>query len=251
MNLAKVLALCFFLLVGAPLCVSQDATPSRQAPSPAQNQPSEKPKTRTSAPRSKSHKPKASAQSTTKGKDPKGKKKSTAKHATAAKKTPPNIVDCEPTAANAASSAETPAGGSPTTKQPATNSGAPSAASSGSTDPVGTGASKGEQATTNCPPSKTIIRQGSTTDPGIQLVGGAGGRQASDQKATTDQLLTSTQDNLNKVAGKSLNSGQQEMITQIQQFMEQSKAAIVAGDTERGRTLAMKAHLLSDELVKP
>jgi hypothetical protein len=33
--------------------------------------------------------------------------------------------------------------------------------------------------------------------------------------------------------------------------MEQSKAAVAAGDLERGHKLALKAQLLSDELVKP
>jgi hypothetical protein len=41
------------------------------------------------------------------------------------------------------------------------------------------------------------------------------------------------------------------MVNQIRQFMEQSKAAVEAGDLERARTLAWKAQLLSDELVKP
>jgi hypothetical protein len=41
------------------------------------------------------------------------------------------------------------------------------------------------------------------------------------------------------------------MVNQIKEFMEQSKKAIAAGDVQRGRNLAVKAQLLSDELVKP
>ena len=41
------------------------------------------------------------------------------------------------------------------------------------------------------------------------------------------------------------------MKNQINQFMEQSKTAAVAGDLDRAHNLAMKAHLLSDELLKP
>jgi hypothetical protein len=33
--------------------------------------------------------------------------------------------------------------------------------------------------------------------------------------------------------------------------MDQAKTAIAAGDIERGHNLALKAHLLSDELLKP
>ena len=103
----------------------------------------------------------------------------------------------------------------------------------------------------NCPPMKTVVREGGTTEPAIQLVGGKNTEQASQQRSTTDQLLGSTEDNLKKVAGRPLNSSEQEMVNQIQAFMEQSRAAVSAGDMERGHNLALKAHLLSDELVKP
>jgi hypothetical protein len=102
----------------------------------------------------------------------------------------------------------------------------------------------------NCPPLKTVVHDGGTSEPAIQLVGGKN-EQASQQRSTTDQLLGSTEDNLKKVAGRELNPSQQEMVNQIQQFIEQSKAAVSAGDLARGHNLALKAHLLSDELVKP
>jgi hypothetical protein len=57
--------------------------------------------------------------------------------------------------------------------------------------------------------------------------------------------------NLKKIAGRQLDSNQQDMVTQIRQFMSQAKEAIDAGDLERARTLAWKAQLLSEELVKP
>ena len=101
----------------------------------------------------------------------------------------------------------------------------------------------------NCPPSKTVVHEGGTTEPAIQLIGGKGREQ--DPQSTTDQLLGSTEENLKKVAGRQLDSSQQEIVNQIHEFMEQSKAAVSAGDTARGHNLAVKAHLLSDELVKP
>ena len=57
--------------------------------------------------------------------------------------------------------------------------------------------------------------------------------------------------NHKKIAGRQLDSNQQDMVTQIRQFMSQAKEAIDAGDLERARTLAWKAQLLSEELVKP
>ena len=41
------------------------------------------------------------------------------------------------------------------------------------------------------------------------------------------------------------------MKNQIKQFMEQSNTAAAAGDLDRAHSLALKANLLSAELVKP
>jgi len=96
-----------------------------------------------------------------------------------------------------------------------------------------------------------VIHDGSTTESSIQLVGGTGTQKTADQRTTTDQLVGSTEENLKKIAGRQLDSNQQELLKQIEQFLNQSKAAIAAGDIERGHNLALKAHLLSDELAKP
>ena len=100
----------------------------------------------------------------------------------------------------------------------------------------------------NCPPPKTVVRNGGTSEPSIQLSGGAAQAQ---QRSTTDQLLGSTEENLKKIAGRQLTPAQQDMVSQIHQYMEQSKEAVTSGDADRGRMLAQKAQLLSDELAKP
>jgi hypothetical protein len=101
-----------------------------------------------------------------------------------------------------------------------------------------------------CPPKKVIVRQGGTAEPSVRLGGGTSGDQAAHQR-DVKQLLASTDENLKKLTGKKLTAGQQETVTQIHQFMDQSKAADTSGDHERARTLAWKAQLLSEELVKP
>jgi hypothetical protein len=103
----------------------------------------------------------------------------------------------------------------------------------------------------NCPPSKVIVRQGGTSDPSIELAGGTAGTQASQQRNTANQMLGTTEENLKKIAGRQLSADQQEMLNQIRQFMDQSKAAVGDGDLDRARTLAWKAQVLSEELVKP
>jgi len=46
-------------------------------------------------------------------------------------------------------------------------------------------------------------------------------------------------------------NAQQDTVSQIRQFMDQSKEALAGGDMERAHTLAWKAQLLSEDLVKP
>jgi hypothetical protein len=113
-----------------------------------------------------------------------------------------------------------------------------------------TGATGTKPPTANCQPAKTVVRNGGTSEPAVQITDAGGAAQAQ-QRSTTDQLLESTEDNLKKLADRQLTPTQQDMVSQIRQYMQQSKEAITAGDTERSRMLAQKAQLLSDELVKP
>ena len=101
-----------------------------------------------------------------------------------------------------------------------------------------------------CPPPKKVVRNGGSEEPKVQLRGGTDAEHASHQRST-EELRVATEENLKKMAGRQLNSSQQEMVSQIKQFMEQSKTAAAAGDLQRGHNLAMKARLLSEELVKP
>jgi hypothetical protein len=102
-----------------------------------------------------------------------------------------------------------------------------------------------------CPPPKKVVRNGGTDEPTIQLTGETTAAQASHERATTEQLTASTEENLKKIADRQLNPSQKEIVNQIQQFVDQSKKAVAAGDLERAHNLALKARLLSDELLKP
>ncbi len=101
-----------------------------------------------------------------------------------------------------------------------------------------------------CPPPKKVVHNGGSDEPTIQLIGGTTADKASNERST-EQLTAATEENLKKISGRQLNASEQETVSQIKQFMEQSKKAVASGDPERGHNLAMKARLLSDELVKP
>jgi hypothetical protein len=102
-----------------------------------------------------------------------------------------------------------------------------------------------------CPPKKVIVKNGGSDEPTVELKGDTPPAKASNDLLNTEQLHLATEDNLKKIAGRQLTANQQEMVDQIKQFMDQSKAAVADGDLERGHNLAMKARLLSDELAGP
>ena len=149
------------------------------------------------------------------------------------KKNPP-LPDCTPAPASPTAGTS-----SPPAETAATSADKPST----QTNPTAS-----QNSATNCPPKKIIVREGGSSEPSVQLVGGGGGDQAA---RSTNQLLESAEDNLKKVDGHELNSSQQDSVTQIQQYVQQSKSATAAGDSDRAHTLAWKAQLLSQELIKP
>jgi outer membrane biosynthesis protein TonB len=100
------------------------------------------------------------------------------------------------------------------------------------------------------PPAKVVVRNGSTSDPTTKLSPGMSKGQASNQRHTVDTLLAGTESNLNQISGRTLSAPQQETVKQIHTYLDQARQAVDAGDLERGRGLAFKAHLLSDDLVK-
>lgn len=99
-------------------------------------------------------------------------------------------------------------------------------------------------------PEKKVVRNGSTTDPVVQLAPGMSAEQASSQRQSTTQLLATTDANLKEISTRQLGQTQQDSVSQIRKYMEQAKAAEAAGDVERAHNLASKALLLSDDLVK-
>ena len=68
-------------------------------------------------------------------------------------------------------------------------------------------------------------------------------------RQTTEQLMQSTDANL-KSLKRVLNADERSILQQIQLFMEQSREATHSQDLVRAHNLALKAHLLSDELVR-
>jgi hypothetical protein len=66
---------------------------------------------------------------------------------------------------------------------------------------------------------------------------------------STNQLLASTEQNLRSI-NRSLNNDEQNVLSQIRSYVAQSRAALKDQDFERAHNLAVKAHLMTDGLVR-
>ena len=67
-------------------------------------------------------------------------------------------------------------------------------------------------------------------------------------RQTTSQLLDSTLSRLNSLR-KPLSAEEQQQVAQIRNYVSQSRAAASQGDMQRARNLALKGHLLADDLA--
>ena len=98
--------------------------------------------------------------------------------------------------------------------------------------------------------SKLIIQEGGAPSSQGHLAAGVGMEDSSaHSKETTEQLLQSAQANLNSI-NRPLSPEEQAMVAQIKDYMKQSSDATKDSDPVRAHNLALKARLLSDELVR-
>jgi hypothetical protein len=99
-------------------------------------------------------------------------------------------------------------------------------------------------------PKKVVVRQGGAREPAEQIAPGVTPAEAVRQRQIAEQWLNSTDGQLKELSERSLNPQQQETIAQIRNYMNGARGALREGDVRRASTLAEKAHLLSDDLVK-
>jgi hypothetical protein len=99
-------------------------------------------------------------------------------------------------------------------------------------------------------PHKIVVREGGASEPAAQIAPGMTPAEATRQRHNAEQLLGATDDKLKRLAGRTLDAKQQETVGQIRNYMEGARSALKEGDVRRANTLAQKAHLLSEDLLK-
>jgi hypothetical protein len=102
---------------------------------------------------------------------------------------------------------------------------------------------------TGTEPTKTVIKNGGTTEPAVDLSPTVSEQQAKRESSETNKQLEAADANLKKIAGRELSPSQQDTVKQIKNYMEQAKAAAADEDVQRAYNLAVKANLLSAELA--
>jgi outer membrane biosynthesis protein TonB len=99
----------------------------------------------------------------------------------------------------------------------------------------------------NNPPKKIIPAEPAPTPQ--QISPGPTPANGGNDQASTDQLLQGAETNLNGIT-RTLSKDEEAMRAQIREFIKQSRTATTENDPARAHTLAVKARLLSDVLVK-
>jgi hypothetical protein len=112
----------------------------------------------------------------------------------------------------------------------------------------------GEKGTTEVArnnPNKKVVPAEKTEAPSSlpQIAPGSTPTDGAHDQAATDQLLRTAESNLNGIK-RQLNKDEEAMLAQIREFINQSRKATTENDPERAHNLAVKARVLSDELVK-
>jgi hypothetical protein len=107
---------------------------------------------------------------------------------------------------------------------------------------------KTPETTADAGPRRIVVRRGGTSETGGQLEPGVPQTEADHQRQATERILQSTDGSLKNITQRKLTADQQDMVRQINFYMEQSHTAIKEGDLGRARNLADKARMLCDAL---
>jgi outer membrane biosynthesis protein TonB len=104
----------------------------------------------------------------------------------------------------------------------------------------------------NTPPKTKVVQEPKVENPPVQsgqIAPGPTPANTTNDQASTDQLLQNAESNLNGIK-RQLNADEEAMRVQIREFITQSHKAITENDPQRAHILAVKARLLSEELIK-
>ena len=84
-------------------------------------------------------------------------------------------------------------------------------------------------------------------NPGVSAIGQLSSGDPSDQRRETENSIVATERALNGL-GRALNDQEQKTAAQIREYIKQAREALLSGDVDGAKTLAVKAKVLLGEL---
>jgi hypothetical protein len=99
-------------------------------------------------------------------------------------------------------------------------------------------------------PKKIVVREGGAREPAEQMAPDITPAEALRQRQNAEQWLGSVDDRLKQLASRRLDAPQQETVGQIRNYAQGARSALKEGDVRRASTLAEKAHLLAEDLIR-
>jgi hypothetical protein len=99
-------------------------------------------------------------------------------------------------------------------------------------------------------PNKVVVPEGGAKEPPTQIAPGLAPDEAARERREADQWLSATDAQLKVLAERNLSVQQQDTLGQVRNYLVEARAALQENDMRRAHTLALKAHLLSDDLIK-
>ncbi len=98
-------------------------------------------------------------------------------------------------------------------------------------------------------PRKIVVRRGGAKEPATLIAPGMTPAEAARERQSAEQWLRSTGDQLPQLEVLP-DVHQQETVVQIRNYMDGARSALQEGDVRRASTLAEKAHLLAEDLLR-
>jgi hypothetical protein len=98
-------------------------------------------------------------------------------------------------------------------------------------------------------PRKIVVKEGGTSETPTQVAPKVEPGQVNYERESTTGLIAATEKNLERLKDFRLSKDQKATVEQIRLFLQQARDAFKQADFGRAHTLAMKARLLSDDLL--
>jgi hypothetical protein len=98
--------------------------------------------------------------------------------------------------------------------------------------------------------NKTVVPEGGAKEPPAQIAPGLAPDEAIRDRHEAEQWLVVTDGQLKELANRQLSEPRQEVVSQVRNYQLGARSALKENDLRRAHTLALKAHLLADDMVK-